>query len=64
MYKHSSSRQRQARSMDNIVEKTDRWRFNDLNINNNPHLVFINESVNSNVNSEIGKSSSNEIIER
>ncbi|KAL7039822.1 hypothetical protein ACKWTF_000129 [Chironomus riparius] len=63
MYKHSSNRQRQTRSMDNIVEKTDRWRFNDLNTNNNQHLVFINESVNSNMNSEIGKSSSNEIIE-
>jgi len=64
MYKHTSNRQRQTRSMDNIVEKTDHWRYNDMNTNNNPHLVFINESVNSNMNSEIGKSSSNEIIER
>ena len=64
MYKHSTQRQRQTRSMDNITEKSDRWRYNDTNTNNSSHLVFINESVSSNMNSEIGKSSSNEIIER
>lgn len=63
MYKHSSSRKRQTRSMDNIVENNDRWRYNDVNTNNT-RLVFINESDSSNMNSEIGKSSSNEIIER
>lgn len=66
MYRATS--QRQARSLDNIVENPDHWRFNDKfnNANNNSHLIFINESNNSVSTGDVGASnnSCNEILER
>jgi hypothetical protein len=61
MYRATSTRQ--ARSLDNVTENPDHWRFGNRNANNpNPHLKFINEG-SSNLTSDVG-ASSNELIER
>lgn len=45
MYRATSTRQ--TRSLDNIAENPDRWRFNNRTSNFNAHLKFINEAKNS-----------------
>jgi hypothetical protein len=57
MYMRSTS-QRQTRSLDNIVENPDHWRFND---NRNAHLEFINEAKGSALGST---TNSSELIEK
>jgi hypothetical protein len=58
MYRATSTRQ--ARSMDNIAENPDHWRYN-RSTSVNTHLKFINEGNSSS--SDVG-ASNNELIER
>lgn len=53
---HRITSQRQTRSLDNIVENPDSWRFHEK-LNSN--ILFINEEINENSSTKIGTSSSN-----
>lgn len=54
--------QRQTRSLDNIVENPDVWRFHEKK--NNSHVLFINKGNNSVVNGTNLSNNNSEIIEK